>query len=121
MLVSKLSVYKDQALKKIQISQIRATWNPMLKVAKHVMWDQIAILIRHNWTQLSLVGDELELIKVAQDDINRLKDELENKLYLTNEIIKFLNGRNKEKLQDLNVKDGTSIIIDTKKVLTKRR
>jgi hypothetical protein len=40
---------------------------------------------------------------------------------LANDIIKFLNNRTKEQLKDINVNDRTNIIIDAKKVLTKRR
>jgi hypothetical protein len=91
------------------------------KASKHVIWDNISTQVSNNWSQFSLIGDELELLTSAKKDITRTTNELENKPDLANEIIKFLNNRTKEKLKDLNVIDRTNIVIDSKKVLTKRR
>jgi hypothetical protein len=63
----------------------------------------------------------MELLKSTKKEIVRITIELENKLDMANNIIKLLNSRTKEQLKDLEVCDRTNIIIDAKRVLTKRR
>jgi hypothetical protein len=38
----------------------------------------------------------------------------------TTEIIKFLNSKTREELEDLNIEDRTETILEVKRVLTKR-
>ena len=64
--------------------------------------------------------DDLDLINVVLKDIKGITNELENKLDLTTNIIKFLNNITKEELKDLHVSDKTSIVMDVKRVTTKR-
>jgi hypothetical protein len=46
---------------------------------------------------------------------------LEGKPEKASDLIKFLNSRSKEELKDINIEDRTSLIMDAKKVLAKRK
>ena len=94
---------------------------PTMKASKHIIWDDIANTILKNWFYFTLVQDEIDLITVVLKDIKRKrKNELENKLDLTNDIIKFLNNRTKEELTDLQFNERTRIAMDSKRFITKR-
>jgi hypothetical protein len=67
------------------------------------------------------MGEKLELLKSSKEGIALIAYELESKPDMAKEIIKFMNGRTKEWLKDLDINDKTSIIIDAKKLLTKIR
>jgi hypothetical protein len=43
-----MSADKYEAMKEIERWQVKATWNPLLKDGKDVIWDQIANLVNNN-------------------------------------------------------------------------
>jgi hypothetical protein len=91
-----------------------------IKGDKHIILDDIANTIFKNWSYFTLVQDELDQITLVFKDIKRTTFELENKLDLVVDIIKFLNNITKEELKDLQVNDRTNIVMDAKRVITKR-
>jgi hypothetical protein len=118
--LEKLNASKEEAQKEENSMKARVIRRPSMKVDKHIIWDDIANTILKNWFYFTLVQDEIDLITVVVKDIKGIKNELENKLDLTTNIIKFLNNRTKEELKDLQVSDKTSIVMDVKRVTTKR-
>jgi hypothetical protein len=118
--LEQINVAKEEAQKEENRMKERVTGRPTMKGAKHIIWDDIANTIFKNWFYFTLVQDEIDLIIVVLKDIKGTTNELENKPDLVVDIIKFLNNRTKEELKDLQVNDRTSIVMDAKRVITKR-
>jgi hypothetical protein len=119
--LDQINDYKEETLKEMEKLKTKFIGKSSLKVSKNVIWDNISKFIFGNCYHFSIIRDEMELLTSSKKDITRTTNELENKLDLANDIIKFLNKRNKEELKELNVNDITNTIIDAKKSLTKRR
>jgi hypothetical protein len=64
--------------------------------------------------------DQHELVLKSRQDIDRIRRELGEIPLAADEIIKFLNSKTKEELEDLEVEDITKTILEVKRVLTKR-
>jgi hypothetical protein len=118
--LEQINATKEEAQKEENRMKERVTGRPIMKGDKHIIWDDIANTILKNWFYFTLVQDEIDLITVVLKDIKGTTNELENKPYLAVDIIKFLNNRTKEELKDLQVNDITSIVMDAKRVITKR-
>jgi hypothetical protein len=88
---------------------------------KGIVWDNIATTIFKKWAYFSLVQDEIVLFIVSFLKIKKITNELENKTEMANEIIKFLNGKTKQELKELNVTDRKKKFMDVIRVLTKKR
>jgi len=56
----------------------------------------MSTLISDNWSHLSLIEDELELLTSTKKHITRTISELKNKPYLANEVTHFINSMTKE-------------------------
>jgi hypothetical protein len=91
-----------------------------MKGDKNIIWDNIANTFFKNWSYFTIVQDELDLIIVVFKYIKGTTNELDNKHDLAADIIKLLNNITKEEFKDLQVNDRTSILMDVKRLITKR-
>ena len=64
--------------------------------------------------------EEVSLVKKVEKDITKDEQELGDKPQVANKIIRVLNSKTKEELNQIGVKDRTSTIMYFEKVLTKR-
>ena len=60
------------------------------------------------------------MLQAALAEIDKTKNEIGNKPAQALQIITFLNGKNKEELEELKIPDRTEAILQVKKVMTKR-
>jgi hypothetical protein len=67
-----------------------------------------------------LIGEEASLENEADRSIQQAFQELSNRPQIATKIIKFLNSISKEELRNKGIKDRTSMVMETKKVFTKR-
>ena len=72
------------------------------------------------WPFIQVIFEQNDLVKEAIEAIQRVKAELGDMPEEATRIIHFLNSKNKYELQELDIDDRTGIIIEVKKVLTKR-
>jgi ElaB/YqjD/DUF883 family membrane-anchored ribosome-binding protein len=62
----------------------------------------------------------LLVIQQSSQAIDRIRTELGEMPSTSNEIIKFLNSKTKEELEELKFEDRTETILEVKRVLTKK-
>ena len=60
------------------------------------------------------------MVKEASEAIQKVKEELGKKLEEDTEIIKFLNSKNKQELEEIGISGRTKTILEVKKVISKR-
>ena len=60
------------------------------------------------------------MVKIAQEEINRTRNELRGRLEQANQLIQFLNTRTKQQLAVLGIEDRTGTVLEIKRVFIKR-
>ena len=63
------------------------------------MWANIIESVNDIWPSIQVIYEQKDLIKVASEAIQKIKEEMGKKLEETNEIIKSLNSKNKQELE----------------------
>ena len=87
---------------------------------KTILWTKIGHSIADQLTSIQTIHDQIELIEIAQVEIQKAKTLLGNMPEQANKLIHFLNTHTREQLATLDVKDRTGTILTMKKVLTMR-
>jgi hypothetical protein len=64
--------------------------------------------------------EQNELVQKSKQTIEKIRVELGEMPAQANDIIKFLNYKTREELEELNIEDKTKTILEVKRVLTKR-
>ena len=72
------------------------------------------------WPSIQVIVEQIDLIKQAIEAIENVKEELGEMPKEVVIIIQFLNSKNKYELQELDIPDRTSTILEVKGVLAKR-
>src|SRR5699024_17736 len=72
------------------------------------------------WPSIQVIFEQTELVKIATEAIQKVKEELENKRGDANRLIHFLKSRNRYELQELNIEDRTIGILEIREDLSKR-
>ena len=88
---------------------------------KEILWTNIIDSINDVWPSIQVIFEQTELVKVATKAILKTMEELGDKPEEANQLITFLNSRNKYQLDELEIEDKIGTIIEIKKVLTKRK
>jgi len=81
--------------------------------------DHITQSINDAWPSIQIIFEQIDLVKVALEEIQRTKEELGKKPEEATMLINFLNRKNKYQLEELGIEDITGTILEVKKVLTK--
>ena len=92
---------------------------PLIDI-RNILWTDISQSINDVWSSIQIIFEQIDLVKVALQEIQKTKEELGGKPEEAIRIINFLNSRNKHQLEQLNIEDRTRTILEIKKVLTKR-
>lgn len=72
------------------------------------------------WPCIQIIFEHRELIQRAIEAIYTINNKLGDMSATTNNIIKFLNSKNRYELDHLGVDDRMKTILEVKKVLTKK-
>lgn len=91
-----------------------------LAQAKKQLWANIINSANDIWPSIQVVFEQKDLIREAIEAIQRVKEELGKKLEEVNEIIKFLNSKIKQELEEIGRSDTTKTILEVRKVISKR-
>jgi len=86
-----------------------------LAQAKQQLWANIINSVNDIWPSIQVIFEQKDLIKEATEAIQKVKEELGNKPKEANEIIKFLNYKNKQELEEIGMSDRTETILDVKR------
>ena len=69
---------------------------------------------------VQIMFEQHDSVLKSRQTIDKIRRELDEIPSAANEIIKFLNLKTKEELEELKVEDRTETILDVKRVLTKK-
>ena len=92
---------------------------PLAKIKK-ILWNNIGQYITDQWRSIQTIHEQIELIEMAQVEIQNARASLGNMPEHANRLIQFLNTHTREQLAALDIKDRTGTILTVKKVLTMR-
>ena len=63
-----------------------------------ILWGNIIELIKGIWPSIQAIFEQNELVKIAQEEINRTRHELRGRPEQAQQLIQFLNSRTKQQL-----------------------
>jgi hypothetical protein len=88
--------------------------------AKENIWMDISKSINEIWPMVQIMFKQNELVQRSKQAIEKIRAELGEMPTKATEIIKFLNSKTREELEDLRIEDRMETILEVKSVLTKR-
>ena len=74
---------------------------------KNQLWSNIIESVNDTWPSIQVIYEQKDLLKVAKEEIQKTKEELGTKPEEALEIIKFLNSKNKQELDEIGITDRT--------------
>ena len=72
------------------------------------------------WSMIQIMFEKNELVQRSQQAIVKIRVELGEMPIEAAKIIKFMNSKTREELEDLKIEDRIETILEVKRVLTKR-
>ena len=84
------------------------------------MWTNIINSVNDIWPSIQVIFEQKELIKEVSEAIQKVKEELGDRPQEATEIIKFLNSKYKQELEEPKITARTKNILEVKKVIYKR-
>lgn len=85
-----------------------------------ILWTNITQSLSDVRRSIQIIYDQIDLIRVAQMEIQKTRALLGRMPEQANQLIHFLNTKTSEELEALEIRDRTSTILDIKRVLTMR-
>ena len=67
-----------------------------------------------------MIYEQRDLLKATQEGIQKTKDELGNKPEQAIELIKFLNNKNRQELEEIQITDRIETILEIRKFLSNK-
>ena len=104
---------------RIKVLEKDLTLEKPLGKTKEMLWANIIDSVNDIWPSIQVIFEKTELIKIAMEAIQKVKEELGDKPEDANRLIHFLNSKNRYELHEINIEDRTEIILDIRKVLSK--
>jgi hypothetical protein len=87
---------------------------------KESVWMDITKSMNEIWSMIQIMFEQNEMVQRSQHAIKKIREELGEMPTEAIEIIKFLNSKTREELEDLKIEYRTETILEVKRVLTKR-
>jgi hypothetical protein len=91
-----------------------------LSEAKENIWVDINKSMEEIWPSIQIIFEQHELVQKAREAIGKIREELGERPTEATELIRFLNSKNKQELEEMEIEDRTETILEIKKVLTKK-
>jgi hypothetical protein len=91
-----------------------------LAEVKENVWTNITKSINEIWPMIQIMFEQNELLQRSKQAIEKIRLELGDMPTQANEIIRFLNSKTREDLEELKIEDRIETILEVKRVLTKR-
>lgn len=91
-----------------------------LRKTKEMLWANIIDSVNDIFPSIQVIFEQIELVKIATEAIQKVKEEFGDKPEDANRLIHFLNDKNRYELHELNIEDRNATILEIRKVLSKR-
>ena len=88
-----------------------------MSYVKNQLWTKIIESINNVWPSIQVIYEQKDLLKASHEEIQKTMDELGAKLEEAVEIIKFLNSKNKQELEEIEITDRKEIL-EIRKVIS---
>jgi hypothetical protein len=113
--------YTSEKLKQeLQQLQKQTILGKTLVESKENIWMDISKSMEEIWPLVKIMFEQHELVLRSRHAIEWTKGELGEMPTEANEIIRFVNSKTKDELESLEIEDRIEIILEVKKVMTKR-
>ena len=113
----KKSIRLNEELKKLQKE---LTLKEQISYVKNNLWNKIIETINDVWPSIQVIFEQRDLLKAELAEIQKTKYEIDNKPEQSIELVKFLNSKKKQELEEIEITDRTETILEIRKVLTKK-
>jgi hypothetical protein len=110
----------EQMKKELQQLQKQTMAGRTLAEVKELVWTDISKTINEIWPMVQIMFEQNELLERSKQAVEKIRIELGDMPAQANEIIRFLNSKTREELEELKIEDRTETILEVKRVLTKR-
>ena len=74
---------------------------------KEIVWTYISKSINEIWPMVQIMFEQNELLERRKQAVEKIRMELGDMLAQANEIIRFLNSKTREELEELKIEDRT--------------
>jgi len=107
-------------MKQVKALEKDLTFEKPLIDIRRILWTNITQSINDVWSSIQIIFEQIDLLKVALEEIQKTEEELGRKPEEAIRLINFLNSKNRYQLEELGIEDRTTTSLEIKKVLTKR-
>jgi hypothetical protein len=91
-----------------------------LAEVKELVWMDISKSVNEIWPMFQIMFEQNELLERRKQAVEKIRAKLGDMPAQANEIIRFLNSKTWEELEELKIEDRTETILEVKRVMTKR-
>ena len=85
-----------------------------------MLWTNIINSINDIWPSIQVIFEQTELVKVATEAIQEVREELGDQPEDENWLVHLLNIKNRYELHELNIEDRIATILEIRKIISKR-
>jgi hypothetical protein len=109
-----------QLKQELQQLQKQTVAGKTLFEVKDDVWTYITKSMNEIWPMIQIMFEQNELVQRSKQAIEKIRVELGERPMQVNDIIKFLNSKTKEEIEEMKIEDKIETILEVKRVLTKR-
>jgi hypothetical protein len=105
--LSKEKQVNEQIRKELQQLQKKTMAGKTLAEVKEIVWTDISKSINEIWPMVQIMFEQNELLERSKQAVEKIRIELGDMPAQANEIIRFLNSKTREELEELKIEDRT--------------
>jgi chromosome segregation ATPase len=105
--LSKEKQVNEQIRKELQQLQKQTMAGKTLAEVKEIVWKDISKSINEIWPMVQIMFEQNELLERSKQAVEKIRMELGDMPAQANEIIRFLNSKTREELEELKIEDMT--------------
>ena len=105
--------------KKVKALEKDLTLEKPLREINEIIWDNIFQSLKDVWPSIEIMQEQNDLVKLAIEEVQAVREELGNRPDEANELIHFRNTQTKQQLEEFGIQDRTGTILEIKRVLPK--
>jgi chromosome segregation ATPase len=119
--LSKEKQVSDQLKQELQQLRKQTVAGKTLAEVKESVWTDITKSMNEIWPMIQIMFEKNELVQRSKQAIEKIRSELGEMPTQANEIIKFLNSKTREELEELKIEDRTETILEVKESFDQER
>ena len=105
--LSKEKQVNEKIRKELQQLQKQTMARKTLVEVKEIVWTNISKSINEIWPMVQIMFEQNELLERSKQAMDKIRTELGDMPAQANEIIRFLNSKTREELEELKIEDRT--------------